>query len=991
MIRSAPIESEVQRIGRSLFAQVKSRKNKSAGGWWNSKLIDYAMSDPALKIQLFRFTDVLPSLRSSAEVGRHLKEYFDSPTHKFPSFMSWGASLAAFSSLAAMASAAAIRKSVEDTARTFIAGRTPKEAIDAIVAFRKKGLAVTLDALGEAVVSEGEADEYLAKYMELLDALAAAAPKWKADPRLDANARGPIPRINLSVKISSLYSQIDPLDPLGSTRGVEKRLLPLLDRAKAAGAFVNVDMEDYHLKDLTLAIFKDVAARPAYRAWPDLGIVIQAYLKDSEKDLAGLIAWAKQRGAPITVRLVKGAYWDYEGILAEQHGWPCPVFMQKHETDANFEKLARMLLGAYPHLEAAIASHNVRSLAAALACATENSLPSNAFEIQALYGMADPMKEALAEDGYRVRVYTPFGELLPGMAYLVRRLLENTANESFLRQGFVEGIAEDKLLQDPATIPSAPEKPKASHRFVNEPDAAFHQAATRMAFSGALDAVRKQLGASYPLSIGGKAVKGEAAEVVSHDPSDRATVVGRCAGASAAQADAAVAAAKAAFPAWRDTPVAERAALLRKAAQIVRTRRHEFSAWEVFECGKPAREADGDVAEAIDFLEYYALEAERLMAPVKRVPVPGEIDEDYLQPRGIAAVIAPWNFPLAILTGMTAAALATGNTVVMKPAEQSPVIAAKLMDVLKEAGFPAGTVNSLPGAGETVGARLVVHPDVNLIVFTGSMAVGLAINAEAAKTRQGMQAVKKVVCEMGGKNAVIVDSDADLDEAVLGVLRSAFGYAGQKCSACSRAIVVGDAYEPFLKRLAEAAQSIRVAPAADPGCAVPPVIDEEARARILKMIARGRSEAKVAVEMPVDELAKRGSFVGPVVFRDVAPAASIAQEEIFGPVLCVMPAKDFDEALKIALDVPYALTGGLFSRSPLNIERARKEFRVGNLYINRGTTGAKVDRQPFGGFKMSGIGSKAGGPQYLHQFVEPRTVTENTLRRGFAPEEKDGG
>lgn len=987
MIRPAPVETEVQRIGRELFAQVKARKSKASGGWWNSKLIDYAMSDPGLKIQLFRFTDVLPSLRSSAEVGRHLKEYFDGPGRKFPSFMSWGASLAAFSSLAAYASAAAIRKSVEDMARTFIAGRTPQEAIAAIVAYRKKGLAVTLDALGEAVVSEAEAGDYQRKNLELLAALAQDAPKWKPDSRLDSNARGPIPRINLSVKLSSLYSQIDPLDPQGSRRGVEARLLPLLERAKAAGAFVNIDMEDYHLKDLTLAIFKEAAMRPEFRAWPDFGIVIQAYLRDSARDMQELAAWAKQRGAPVTVRLVKGAYWDYETIIAKQHGWTCPVYTRKHETDANYEAVTRILLGAYPHLEAAIASHNVRSLAFALACAKELGLPQNAFELQALYGMADPMKEALAEAGYRMRVYMPFGELLPGMAYLVRRLLENTANESFLRQGFVEGVSEDKLLQDPASVAAQASPAAVPGGFENEPDAAFHEAGVRMAFGEALERVRKQLGAAYPLVIGGKAVKGEAAEIISHNPADLGSVVGKVAGASVAQADAAVAAAAQAFPGWRDTPVAERAALLRKAAHIIRARRDEFSAWEVFECAKPPREADGDVAEAIDFLEYYAREAERLMQPHKRSPVPGETDEDWRQPRGVVAVLAPWNFPLAILTGMTAAALATGNTVVMKPAEQSPVVAAKLMEIFKEAGLPPGVVNYLPGAGETAGARLVVHPRVNVIAFTGSMAVGLAINAEAAKTRQGMQGVKKVICEMGGKNAVIVDSDADLDEAVLGVMRSAFGYAGQKCSACSRAIVIGDAYEPFLKRLADAVRSIKVAPAEDPGCAVPPVIDAEARERIQKMIAKGKLEAKVAVEIDPGALAQRGSFVGPVVFRDVPPQASIAQEEVFGPVLCVMQAKDFDEALKIALDVPYALTGGLFSRSPVNIERARREFRVGNLYINRGTTGAKVDRQPFGGFKFSGIGSKAGGPEYLLQFVEPRTVTENTLRRGFAPEE----
>jgi len=985
MHQSTSLEADVQRVGRELFAKVKSRKSSSAG-WWNSKLIEYSLKDPALKVQLFRFVDVLPALRSSGEVARHLKEYFDSPGQRFPAFLTWGASLAAFSSLAAAASAAAIRRSVEDMARQFIAGATPKEALDAILYFRAKGLAVTLDALGEAVVSEAEADDYLKKYCDLLEVLTQDAPKWKPNPKLDTSARGTVPRINLSVKISSLYSQIDALDPDGSRRGVEARLLPLLERARAAGAFVNIDMEDYKLKDLTLDIFKNVAMRREFRDWPDCGLVIQAYLKDSAKDLDELAAWASRRGTPVTVRLVKGAYWDYETMISKQHGWNCPVFEEKRETDANFERCAAKLLDAYPRLETAMASHNIRSLAFALAYAQEHALPTNAFELQALYGMADPLKEALTEDGYRVRVYTPFGGLLPGMAYLVRRLLENTANDSFLRQGFVACVAEEKLLQDPATIAPMPRNDSAVAAFTNEPDAAFHQAATRLAFSSALECVRKQLGKRYLLVINGKAVQGAAGEFLTRCPSDRTLIVGQTASADAVQTDAAVAAAKQAFPAWRALHVKERADILRKVAGIMRRRREELSAWEVFEAAKPLHEADGDVTEAIDFLEYYARQAECLLSPKLRQPVPGESNEDWHDPRGVAAVIAPWNFPLAILTGMTAAALATGNTVVMKPAEQTPVIAAKLMEILKESGLPDGVCHYLPGVGEVVGARLVIHPDVNLIAFTGSQAVGLSINAAAAQTRSGQQGVKKVICEMGGKNAIVVDSDADLDEAVLGVVKSAFGYAGQKCSACSRVIVVGDAYEPFLARLIEAVQSIKVAAADDPGCAVPAVIDDEARTRILKTIAQGKTEAKLAVEVDVSALAAQGSFVGPVVFRDVAPQAAIAQEEIFGPVLCAMFAPTFDAALRLALDVPYALTGSLFSRSPLNIRRAREEFRVGNLYINRGSTGAKVERQPFGGFKMSGIGSKAGGPEYLLQFVEARTVTENTMRRGFAPE-----
>ena len=980
------LESRIQQFGRQLFAKVKSRKAHAAGAWWNSKLIDYSMKDEALKVQLFRFVDVLPTLKDSKQVARHLNEYFNSPGQQFPGFLSWGASLAGFSPLAAL-SAAAIRKSVEDMARTFIAGTTPADAIAAVSKFRARNLAVTLDQLGEAVVSENEADAYHQKYLQLLSELARVAPAWPQNVLTDTSALGTIPRVNLSVKLSSLYSQLDPIDVAGSERGVRLRLDQLLDRAVAVNAFVNVDMEDYRLKDLTLRIFKDVASEPKYRAYRHLGIVLQAYLRDTQKDLADLAAWAKQRGTPITVRLVKGAYWDYETIHARQHRWPIPVFAHKWETDANFERCSRQLLESYPVLEAAFGSHNIRSLSAALSMSEMMGLPKNALEVQGLYGMADLLKDALAEAGWRVRIYAPYGELLPGMAYLVRRLLENTANESFLRQGFVEGASEALLLTKPAAHTAAPVSVAAKPgTFENEPDTTFLSVSERAQFSAALAGVRKQFGKFWPLNIGGKEERGQSGELLSLNCSNSSETVGKVAKASVAQADRAVVAATDAFPKWRDLGVQGRAKILRQAAEIMRRRKFELAAWEVYEAGKPWREADGDIAEAIDFLEFYSDEAERIMSVAREVQVPGEVNENFYQPRGVAAVISPWNFPLAILTGMAAAALVTGNTVIIKPPEPTPVIGALLMQVLTEAGLPAGVANFLPGSGREVGAHLVTHPGVNLIAFTGSRDVGLWINAEAAKTRQGQQGVKRVICEMGGKNAIIVDEDADLDEAVSGVVQSAFGYAGQKCSACSRAIAVGSAYEPFLKRLLEAVSSLKISAADDPGCRVPPVIDARARDKILEYIEIGKKEARLAYFADLTNSGLLGTFVPPAVFADVKPDARIAQEEIFGPVLSVMKAADFDTALKIALDVPFALTGGIYSRSPANIAKAREQFRVGNLYINRGTTGAKVNRQPFGGFKMSGIGSKAGGKDYLLQFLEPRTVTENTLRRGFAPE-----
>jgi RHH-type proline utilization regulon transcriptional repressor/proline dehydrogenase/delta 1-pyrroline-5-carboxylate dehydrogenase len=525
--------------------------------------------------------------------------------------------------------------------------------------------------------------------------------------------------------------------------------------------------------------------------------------------------------------------------------------------------------------------------------------------------------------------------------------------------------------------------------FTNEPPVDFAQAQHRAAMQDALDAVRQRLGRHCPLVIGGQAID-TPEHGQSHDPSHKTRLVGTFAQASREHAAQAVAAAKGALAGWAGLGADKRAEFLRQAADVMRDRLFELAAWEVFECGKGWREATADVDEAIDFCEFYALEATRLQSE-QGVDVPGEENRFEHLPRGVVAVIAPWNFPLAILTGMSVAALATGNTVVMKPAEQSSVVAALLMDIFLEVGLPAGVLNYLPGRGEVAGAALVEHPDVSLVAFTGSRSVGLAINAKAAEvSTKGTVQVKRVIAEMGGKNAIIVDADADLDEAVAGVMKSAFGYQGQKCSACSRAIVLAEVYDPFLKRLVEATRSLKVGPAEEPATSVGPVIDEESFRRIHRYIDTGKSEGRLVLAVDPGPLVERGWFVGPHIFADVPPTARLAQEEIFGPVLAVIRAADLTEALRIANGTDYALTGGIYSRSPASLDRARREFLVGNLYLNRAITGAMVGRQPFGGFKMSGIGSKAGGREYLLQFVLPRTITEHTVRRGFAPPPEAG-
>ncbi|HEX9078994.1 MAG TPA: aldehyde dehydrogenase family protein, partial [Desulfuromonadaceae bacterium] len=404
---------------------------------------------------------------------------------------------------------------------------------------------------------------------------------------------------------------------------------------------------------------------------------------------------------------------------------------------------------------------------------------------------------------------------------------------------------------------------------------------------------------------------------------------------------------------------------------------------QVLEIGKQWDQAHADVAEAIDFLEYYGREMIRLGEHRRLGEAPAEINHYLYEPRGVAAVIAPWNFPLAISTGMTAAAIVTGNPVVYKPSSLTPIIGHQLVEVFRLAGLPEGVFNYVPGRSGVMGDFLVDHPDIALIAFTGSMEVGLRIIERAARVHPGQHHVKRVITEMGGKNAIIIDADADLDEAVGQVLSSAFGFQGQKCSACSRVIVLDAIHDRFVERLIGAARAWRIGPAEDPAFSMGAVADGDAQRKIMEYIAIGEREGRLLYrsDVPVGE----GYWVPLTIIGDITPGNRLAQEEVFGPVLAVMRVRDFDQAIQWANATRYALTGGLFSRSPRNIEHARRAFRVGNLYINRGVTGALVERQPFGGAAMSGAGTKAGGPDYLRHFMDPRVVTENTMRRGFAP------
>ncbi|MET0515864.1 MAG: proline dehydrogenase family protein [Nitrospiraceae bacterium] len=988
MVDPLTLEPRIRAIGAQL-AELSAGHSPALfdSRWWSQTTINLAMKDPMFKAQLFRFIDVLPALKQDAQVIHMAREYFGEMGEQIFG-LQWGLKALSATGLGAALSGKTIRHQVQQMAKTFIAGSTIADAVPVLERLWKEKRGYSVDLLGEATVGEREADLYQEQCATAAKELSAASAAWPSTSLLERDHMGALPRAQLSLKLSALCSQLDPADPEGSYRAVAGRLRSLLDVVCSLPASIVFDMEQAETKDLVLFIFRKVFSEEPYRSYPYAGLALQAYRRDAHTDVESMCAWARQRQAPVTIRLVKGAYWDSDTIRYRQRGWPVPLFEHKAETDANYEILVRLVLQHSDVIRPAFGTHNLRSLAVVEAMAEALGVNPEVWEYQMIFGMAEPFQTAIAKLGRRLRIYTPVGELLPGMAYLVRRLLENTSNESFLRKEYVESQSLTQLMMPPSgshqvsnssvarsteTFPDGPDE------FQNEPHSDFSQSVARQSMQDAIHGVRKQLGLVLPE----EQVHASGAELITRNPDAPEQIIGRARAYTPSDVVSLNQMSLKRFLEWSVTSVESRVTILRQASGLMRRRRYELAAWEIFEQGKPWREADADVAEAIDFLNFYADEMLRIGVPQRLGHAPGELNHRLVGPRGVTAVIAPWNFPLAIPAGMVSAALVTGNTVLFKPSERALVMGHLLVEILVEAGLPRGVLQLVPG-GPEIGQALVTAPVVATIAFTGSRDVGLSILDAAGVRASGQSYVKKVIAEMGGKNAIIVDDTADVDEAVIGVVTSFTGYSGQKCSACSRVIVHADVYDTFVRRLADAVMSLRIGSPEDPGTQVGPLIDERAEKRVREYVRIGKEEGRILVERQVNQ---PGYFVGPIVFIDVESSHRLAQEEIFGPVLSVMKAKTCEEAICLANDTIYALTGGIYSRSPANIELARKRFDVGNLYINRPITGALVGRQPFGGHRLSGVGAKAGGTDYLWQFLVTRVVSEQTIRRGFAPAE----
>jgi RHH-type proline utilization regulon transcriptional repressor/proline dehydrogenase/delta 1-pyrroline-5-carboxylate dehydrogenase len=970
-------------------------------------MMRFAMKMPEFQTQLFRFVDVFPAMGDDADTTAHLAEYFAKGTA--PALVATGVKLAAAVPGGPHIAARVARREISRMAQQFIVGTDPKEASTALGELWRHGTAATIDLLGEHTFSHSEAETYAVRLSRLIDTLLDASERWAPSELLERDDIGQLPRVAVSIKPSALAPDFTALTDAAGLETVKRHLRPILTVAAERGAQVWFDLERYETKELTHRLFRELLAEPELEELHS-GIVLQAYLRDSAADLTSLAEWAASRRVPIAVRLVKGAYWDTETIVAEAAGWPIPVYEHKAETDLNYEHCIRILHSHHGRVRAAFASHNLRSLAYAIETARLAGIADNGYEIQLLYGMAEPVHEAIRRLGLRLRVYAPMGELLPGMAYLVRRLLENTSQDSFVRNRFADGKDLDSLLARPK-VPSGRTAAAATASAITaasstaatagdalgageyrpDPLAEWFRPEVRLKMAEVVRAVKTPAGAPratfhldayVPARIAGEDVR-TARSIISVNPADPAQIVATSACCGPAEATAAVEACSKAYPAWSRLAAEDRSQVMFRTAQWMRERRFDIAALQVFEAGKGWADADGDVCEAIDFLEYYGRQALRMARGGNVQSPPGEMNRLTYRGRGVTVVIAPWNFPLAIPTGMVSAALVTGNTVVLKPAEQTPAIARVLVSALEESGLPPGVLSFVPGVGEEIGDGLVTHPDVAGISFTGSKAVGLHLNELGSRTVPGQREVRRVFAEMGGKNALIVDTDADLDVAVPAAVTSAFGFAGQRCSAASRIVVVGEVAGGFLERFVEATRALCIGLPEEMGTEMGPVIDEDAVKRIRKWQERAGEYGRVLLQR--EDVPDKGYFVGPTIVDEVDPSAPLSCEEIFGPVVAVERARDFEHAIELANRSEYALTAGLISRTPSHIRWASEELEAGNIYINREIVGAIVGRQPFGGHAMSGFGQKAGGPDYLYQFVEPRVVTENTMRQGFAP------
>lgn len=953
-----------------------------------------------IRVHLLKFLALLPSLdhdKSGSEVKRNLLETLrrlknDSElltqnkkrgSRPLPMYLNFLFSLVAFVAafLPAKLLSSVVRHMVRAMARRFIAGESISSSHKTLRDLRHSKREATLDQLGELVVSSKEADEYFEKVLQLIHGMKQHIPKGEKNSAGILNA-------HVSIKVSALSHDFKPQAFAATYAKVAPRLKRILQEAEREEVFINVDAEHYHYRDTVLAIFgKVLKDTPELKNFAQTGIVVQAYLRDGAQHLQDVISLAKSRGLRMPIRLVKGAYWDAETIEGEAHQFTPPQFLNKEESDLHFRQLSFMALVNGEWIQLAVGSHNLQDHAFVESLRKLKFPQAPVIEHQCLHMTYEALSHGLANMGWPTRNYMPIGNLLVGMAYLVRRIMENSSQVGVL--SIMRSHQKAAGLISPVTV-HLQKKAEASlsfDSFITQMKSDFNPVRpTRLFIQNEREALEAEIAAfkTYADTKQTEWNNSPLKKVVSSSMPD--LTIGVYQENTTQEANAAID--KAEFTlasSWwsKQSSCLYRVSIMLRAADLMLLRRNKLAALMMYEAGKTMPEALADVDEAIDFINYYSRQEIQLQLSAQK-----------LTNRGVFGVIAPWNFPLAIPCGMTVAPLLAGNAVILKPAEQTPLIGAELYNLLIEAGVPEGIISLIQGQGETVGSPLVKHNRVAGIVFTGSKGVGQWIYREAGGEllnhyNHQFPMQKKIIAEMGGKNAIIVTNNCELDETISGILYAAFGHAGQKCSAASRVIVHKEVKEALVLRLKEAVRDLKVGSALDPSTSVNPLATEEDQVRVRKIVEEAKDEAirthgTIIIDRSFEKLA--GFAVGPAVLElpihQARKKDSWAQKEIFGPVIHIIEYESLMEAVELFNGTEYALTGGVYSQSQDDIDFLMRFLRSGNLYINRPNTGARVAIEPFGGFKLSGTGPKAGGNEYMLQFHFPLTNLEVTPHQG---------
>ena len=947
----------------------------------SNHILDMTTSYEPIRIHLLKFVAMLPSLdhdQSGREVKRMLIESLRrlrlEPSKSVPTFYSL-----LFGTVERIAHltppkpvGVLTRLTVRAAAKRFIAGEDIRQADNAISSLAKTKRDATLDRLGELVVSKKEADGYLGEVIKLIEGLS------HHHSQGERNQAG-INRAHVSIKVSALCSDFKPHAFEYTYADTAPRLSSILTAAYRKQVFIQIDAEHYFHRDTVWSIYKNVLLKtPELKNYADTGIVLQAYLRDAHQHLADIEAFCQKRNLLMPIRLVKGAYWDAETIEADAHGFEAPEFLNKEETDLNFRQLALKIL-ENTKLQLCPASHNLSDHVFCEVLRERHFPDSPPLEHQCLHMTYEALSIGMAKMGWTVRNYVPVGPLIVGMSYLARRIMENSSQVGILTAmrshdtaapPLPEGIHAEKIGQ--RRLHRDPTRKGFTESFANHPPVRLYAARELQAVQKALDHFAlDSLGLNYPHL---EALHGIQRRILC--PSDTGICVGTTTFASIEDIDRIVSMAHQSYnesswplpSSWKT-----RVQVLLEAASILSTERLRLASLIVYESAKSVPEALGDVDEAIDFLDFYAREEKRLQLSRSRAS------------RGSVASVSPWNFPLAIPCGIVAAPLVAGNTVIFKSAEQSPLTACALVDILHRAGVPQDILFHLPGGGDT-GKALVSDERIAMVVFTGSKAVGLEIlhttnRRTYPNKRTGKTYLASSIVETGGKNGIIVTDNAELDESVDGILYSAFAHAGQKCSACSRIIVAKSIAQRLISRLKNAVEDINVGQAWDFATTINPLITREDKERIRRQARQCTAEAlghagRVLVDRTGEDLP--GYLVGPALFqlpsKRAFEAESFLRREIFGPLLCLTTYESLEEAVKIFNANDYALTGGIFSQSQDDIDFLSAKMEAGNIYVNRSITGARVSVEPFGGFKLSGTGPKAGGFHYVkafHHCIDP--------------------